>query len=352
VVTPGTCANRYSIARTYTATDACGNKSPQTQTITVNDVTPPEIKCPLPKEAIGTSTHVSQTGNATATDNCSAASAITITHTDGAVTCTNGISSFVRTFKAEDECGNSSTCPQTITVRRSFSDGCFTAELTGRVVSSEGNTTFTYKVCGNNCNDLSYLAFVTNKTNTVLSPSNGSWYNQGTNDYKVVTPVSSKQYGIKFEAISKTAMLKNGGCYTFVFTLKGDVAASGVTILFKAGTGAEKPATPSCTNSNTAGAFTSVIAEQTLEPAKLSVSAYPNPVTTGTVKFTILSPVSGKANLEVVNMLGQRIQNVFNGSVEAGVKKSVDFNVPKAFGGNFMYILRVGGKTVTGKLLQ
>jgi hypothetical protein len=108
--------------------------------------------------------------------------------------------------------------------------------------------------------------------------------------------------------------------------------------------------------SMTMTSVTGVRATETLQDAplsdKITVTAYPNPVTTGVVKFTILSPVSGKANLEVINMLGQRIQNVFNGSVEAGVKKSVDFNVPKAFTGNFMYILRVGDKTATGKLLQ
>src|SRR5205823_9156686 len=43
VVTPGSCANRYSIARTYTAKDACGNASSKTQTITVNDQTAPVI---------------------------------------------------------------------------------------------------------------------------------------------------------------------------------------------------------------------------------------------------------------------------------------------------------------------
>jgi hypothetical protein len=101
---------------------------------------------------------------------------------------------------------------------------------------------------------------------------------------------------------------------------------------------------------------TGVRATETLRDAplsdKITVTAYPNPITSDVVKFTILSPVSGKANLEVVNMLGQKIQNVYNGSVEAGVKKSVDFNVPKAFTGNLMYILRVGDKTATGKLLR
>src|SRR5262249_24222149 len=35
--TPGTCANKFVVQRTYTATDSCGNSSSLTQTITVND---------------------------------------------------------------------------------------------------------------------------------------------------------------------------------------------------------------------------------------------------------------------------------------------------------------------------
>ena len=35
--------NRYSITRTYHATDACGNSSMQSQTITVNDITKPTV---------------------------------------------------------------------------------------------------------------------------------------------------------------------------------------------------------------------------------------------------------------------------------------------------------------------
>src|SRR4029079_16732216 len=46
------------------------------------------------------------------------------------------------------------------------------------------------------------------------------------------------------------------------------------------------------------------------EPATtLSVSAYPNPVTEK-VKFSIVSPVSGKATLDIYNVMGQKLQTV------------------------------------------
>src|SRR5204863_7997784 len=42
-ITPGSCDNRYTIARTYHATDSCGNSSNHTQNITVDDETAPVI---------------------------------------------------------------------------------------------------------------------------------------------------------------------------------------------------------------------------------------------------------------------------------------------------------------------
>src|SRR5204863_2414176 len=43
VTTPGSCPQSYSVTRTWTATDHCGNASTASQTITVQDKTAPAI---------------------------------------------------------------------------------------------------------------------------------------------------------------------------------------------------------------------------------------------------------------------------------------------------------------------
>ncbi len=45
-ITNQTCANRFTVTRTYTATDLCDNRALCVQTITVNDQTVPTISCP------------------------------------------------------------------------------------------------------------------------------------------------------------------------------------------------------------------------------------------------------------------------------------------------------------------
>jgi len=112
VTTPGSCVNRYSIVRTWTFVDACGNSSSMSQNITVNDDIAPVINCPaeVSIDCSQNPSNLSLTGSATATDNCSAAA---LTHSDGPMTgdCPYLI---VRTWVATDECGNSSSCTQNI----------------------------------------------------------------------------------------------------------------------------------------------------------------------------------------------------------------------------------------------
>jgi mucin-19 len=80
--------------------------------VTVRDITPPVIVCPADINSVVTSTHPNQTGSATATDNCSTGSALTITYTDGSDPEQGCF--IIRTWKATDASGNSSSCVQRI----------------------------------------------------------------------------------------------------------------------------------------------------------------------------------------------------------------------------------------------
>ncbi|MCI0748127.1 MAG: hypothetical protein L0Y58_22200 [Verrucomicrobia subdivision 3 bacterium] len=113
-VTPG-CAGTKVIARTWTATDTCGNVAQCLQTITVRDTVAPTIACP-PNRSLEcpADTNPAATGVATAQDACGS---VSVSYTD-AVTNNCGVSKVItRTWTATDECGNRSSCVQTITVR-------------------------------------------------------------------------------------------------------------------------------------------------------------------------------------------------------------------------------------------
>ncbi len=119
VRTDGTCPDSYTLTRTWTATDNCGNSSSSSQLITIQDTTAPvlagipaniTVQCSsVPAAAlIGT--------DVTATDNCDASVSIVFaeTRTDG--TCPDTYT-LTRTWTATDNCGNSSSSSQLITVQ-------------------------------------------------------------------------------------------------------------------------------------------------------------------------------------------------------------------------------------------
>jgi hypothetical protein len=116
VISNQTCANRYTITRTYRATDACGNFSACTQIITVNDQTAPVITCPAPLTvSCASQVPTANPASVTATDNCGA---VTVTHIGDVIssqTCANRYT-ITRTYRATDACGNFSECTQVITV--------------------------------------------------------------------------------------------------------------------------------------------------------------------------------------------------------------------------------------------
>jgi len=117
-VTSGqTCTNRFTVTRTYRATDVCGNTAQCTQIITVNDQTPPTISCP-PPATVSCASQVPPTNFAggSSSDNCGGTpTVIFVSDVISAQTCANRYT-ITRTYRATDDCGNSSTCTQTITV--------------------------------------------------------------------------------------------------------------------------------------------------------------------------------------------------------------------------------------------
>jgi PA14 domain len=103
-----TCANRYTITRTYQATDACGNTQTCTQTITVDDETAPVIFCPdnigtCMATIYGTKLTIS---TPSASDNCGGTITPTGTRNDGkALTDWFPCRTTTITWTAADACG-------------------------------------------------------------------------------------------------------------------------------------------------------------------------------------------------------------------------------------------------------
>ncbi|WP_274475538.1 HYR-like domain-containing protein [Mangrovimonas aestuarii] len=112
---PGSCSDSYTITRIWTASDDCGNDSIHTQTITVQDITPPDFVETLPADTTVECDAVPTAETLTATDNCSNAS-VSFNEVNTAGSCL-GAYTLTRTWIATDECGNETSHIQTITVQ-------------------------------------------------------------------------------------------------------------------------------------------------------------------------------------------------------------------------------------------
>jgi hypothetical protein len=99
----------YQLERTYTISDLCGNSTSAVWTVTVADTTAPTFTLVPEDLEIECDEEIPAT-EATAEDGCGE---VTITSSDEVV---EGDCSITRTFVATDECGNSSSAFQTITV--------------------------------------------------------------------------------------------------------------------------------------------------------------------------------------------------------------------------------------------
>tara|TARA_B110000003_G_scaffold133075_1_gene135123 strand:+ start:19649 stop:27697 length:8049 start_codon:yes stop_codon:yes gene_type:complete len=115
IVVPGGCPGEYNIYREFTVQDLCGNGASGQQTIQVRDQMPPEIT--LPPDVVLPCGDSFVYPEASAVDNCTPADSITwaVFNSLPPTSCPQEYI-LERTFLATDQCDNSVTATQTVTV--------------------------------------------------------------------------------------------------------------------------------------------------------------------------------------------------------------------------------------------
>ncbi|MEZ4960201.1 MAG: HYR domain-containing protein [Saprospiraceae bacterium] len=109
----------YTVTRTWTVADPCGNSSSAQQIITVKDNTPPVVTCndlTVELGATGLAIISANSINAGTTDNCAPVANLTLSIDKALFNCDDlGANQVV--LQAKDPCGNTSTCNATVTVQ-------------------------------------------------------------------------------------------------------------------------------------------------------------------------------------------------------------------------------------------
>ncbi len=113
--TNGACPNQYILTRRWTASDNCGNTRSTSQVITVVDTTKPVFTSVPANVTIQCSDPVPPVGAATATDNCGGVTVQYLGETTISGSCPNKYQ-IRRTWRATDQCGNSTVTVQLIQV--------------------------------------------------------------------------------------------------------------------------------------------------------------------------------------------------------------------------------------------
>jgi hypothetical protein len=95
---------------------------------------------------------------------------------------------------------------------------------------------------------------------------------------------------------------------------------------------------------------TPIVTDLNMAEGQTTVKAFPNPFSDN-VKFVVTASQGGNASLELFNSLGQKVKTVFQGRILSGAN-TFQVNLPYMKSTQLIYVLSVGGKKVTGKLIQ
>jgi hypothetical protein len=80
------------------------------------------------------------------------------------------------------------------------------------------------------------------------------------------------------------------------------------------------------------------------------VTAAPNPFNEK-IRFSITPTATGRASLELYNLLGEKVKTVFVGQVQKGQVQTIEYNVPFSQRTTLIYMYRSGNEKVSGKLI-
>ncbi|SIO57977.1 hypothetical protein, partial [Chitinophaga niabensis] len=167
VRTNGTCANTYTLTRTWTAVDECGNDTTIRQIIHVQDTAAPVFSVVIPADTTVDCNSVPAQAVITATDNCSATGNITITRnevrTNG--TCANSYT-LTRTWTAVDECGNDTTITQVVHVQDTTAPVVTTVIPAARTVDCDAVPVQEDITATDNCSAVPNISVVKNEVRT------------------------------------------------------------------------------------------------------------------------------------------------------------------------------------------
>lgn len=111
----GNCEHSYTLIRTWTATDDCGNITSESQEITVRDTQKPVLSGIPANITLECDQPIPAPPVVTATDNCDSDVHVTLSPEIIPGNCEDSYT-MIRTWTATDDCGNSSTASQKITV--------------------------------------------------------------------------------------------------------------------------------------------------------------------------------------------------------------------------------------------
>ncbi len=153
---PGSCIGNYTITRTWTATDDCGNQSSESQIIEVVDNEAPVLS-PMPTDLtvdLGVGEQVPAAESVVAIDECDTNPGLDFEESEEPLgNCGNLI---IRTWRTRDACGNVASHTQTITVLSQLSASltpsqaniCAGEETEFNVIAQGSGYTYTWDVTG------------------------------------------------------------------------------------------------------------------------------------------------------------------------------------------------------------